>query len=337
MLRQSSKMFAAAPGNNATFFSHNPLDRLHTLRSKADALDIALAARDTARFVPFWKQKALLTVREPAALVTYSASELCTRLGVASLDQVRERLILLGQHTRTGEHFWTLELGEHFAIDAALERVGDVRLVARDLFHVPEWAAILCHARALSGWHSTHPFCSMCGAPTRIAEVGMKRACTNAACKTEHFPRTDSVVIALVTRGNDVLLGRQKVWPAGRYSCVAGFVDAGENVEQAVAREVHEETGVRVTNVRFFTSQAWPSYSQLMLGCIAEAAPDAQINLNDQELEHARWFSRDELAAAAAKPDIGFLTPGDGSLMLPGKWAIARDLIEAWLADKSRL
>lgn len=332
-------MFAAAPGNNATFFSHSKLDRLHTLRSQPDALDVALAARDTSRFVPFWKQKALLTVREPAALVTYSAAELCTRLGVASLDAVRERLILLGQHTETREHFWTLELGAdtNFAIDATVERAGDVRLVARDLFHAPEWAAVLCHARALAGWHSTHPFCSMCGSQTRIAEVGMKRVCTSDACKTEHFPRTDSVVIALVVRGEHALLGRQKVWPAGRYSCVAGFVDAGENVEQAVAREVHEETGVRVTNVRFFTSQAWPSYSQLMLGCIAEAAPDAQIHLNDKELEDARWFSRDELAAAAAKPDIGFLAPGDGTLMLPGKWAIARDLIEAWLAGKSHL
>jgi NADH pyrophosphatase NudC (nudix superfamily) len=336
MLVRSLRMsFAAAGGSNAAFFSQSPLDRLHELRSKSDAFDIAIASAATARFLPFSKQKAIVSVAEPATLISLSASELCTRVGVSSVRELAPDLILLGQHVRTKEHWWTLETGDKLTLDAATERAADVRLICRDLLSTPELAAILCHARALSGWHSSHPFCSMCGQKTAIAEVGMKRTCTS--CAAGHFPRTDPVVIALVVRGDEVLLGRQKVWPAGRYSCVAGFVDAGENIEQAAAREIHEETGVAVTRVKFFTSQAWPSYSQLMLGCVAEAAPDAVIHLNDQELEHARWFSRAEIAAAAAKADVNFMSAGDGSLTLPGEWAIARTLINAWLAKSDAI
>jgi NADH pyrophosphatase NudC (nudix superfamily) len=328
VLHKSSRLFAAGAGSNAAFFSGSPLDRLHTLRSKADGFESAIQAHATSRFVPFQKQKAIVTASEPSALVSLSASELCTRMGVSNVAELKGDLILLGQHVHTREHWWTLETGEKLTLSAD-ERVADVRLFCRELMSTPDVAAILAHARALAGWHSSHPHCSMCGHKTVLAEIGMKRACSG--CGASHFPRTDPVVISLVVRGDQVLLGRQKVWPAGRYSCVAGFVDAGENIEQAAAREIHEETGVAVTRVKFFTSQAWPSYSQLMLGCIAEATADAVINLNDEELEHARWFTRDEIAAAAAKPDVNFMSGGDGSLTLPGPWAIARDLINAWL------
>ena len=141
------------------------------------------------------------------------------------------------------------------------------------------------------------------------------------------------MAICLVWRGERCLLGRQASWPRGRYSCLAGFVDAAETFEQAAAREAHEEAGVAVRGVRYFKSQPWPNYSQLMLGGFAEAESE-RVRLNDRELEDARWFTRDEIRAALAKPEIGFLDEGDGELALPGSQAIARDLIVAWLEGK---
>lgn len=328
-------LFAAVARERATFFSQSPLDRLHTLRSRADGLAIALhdSKSNGSDIVAFINDKALVTKSTPSALVTLNFDELCQRMKIDSIDGLHPELILLGQHVRTRRLVWTFDAGSRIApLDS--ERLVDVRFLARELFHDPEAAAVLCHARALAGWHARHRYCSKCGHVTAIKEIGVKRACVT--CQAEHFPRTDPVAIALVFhRASDsVLLGRQKIWPAGRYSCVAGFVDAGESLEQAVMREVHEETGVRIHRVRFLTSQPWPNYSQLMLGCIAEAE-SLDINRNDDELEDARWFSRAELAAAAAKPDTSFMEPSDGTLMLPGKYAIARDLIEHWLANST--
>jgi NAD+ diphosphatase len=324
-------LFAAVARETPTFFSQSPLDRLHTLRSRSDGFATAmqLSLAHGQEVLPFVNEKCLVTRAAPTTLVTLNFDELCQRMQVATIDGLHPELILLGQSVRTNKLVWTLDVGARLAPGDS-ERLMDVRFVARELFHAPEAAAVLCHARALAGWHQKHPFCSKCGQPTAIAEIGVKRVC--GACKGEHFPRTDPVAIALVLhRATDsVLLGRQKIWPAGRYSCVAGFVDSGESLEQAVMREVHEETGVRVHRVRFLTSQPWPNYSQLMLGCIAEAE-SRDINRNDDELEDARWFSRAEIAVAAAKPDTSFMDASDGSLMLPGKYAIARDLIEHWL------
>ena len=210
------------------------------------------------------------------------------------------------------------------------EKLSDVRRAIAGLDG--EDAALLAHARALLGWHHRHRFCAQCGEPTRMVEGGQKRVCV-AEPKHQHFPRTDPVAICLVWRGERCLLGRQAVWPKGRYSCIAGFVDTAETFEQAAAREVHEEAGVLVRNVRYFKSQPWPNYSQLMLGGFAEATTD-EIKLNDKELEDARWFERDEIVEAMAKPQVDFFAEHDGTLLLPGKVAIAHDLIEAWLEGK---
>ena len=180
---------------------------------------------------------------------------------------------------------------------------------------VPEQEAhLLAYARALLVWRSRHRHCGVCGAPTEPRSAGHVLRCTSSSCGAEVFPRIDPAIIVLVTNGSYALLGRQASWPPGRYSTLAGFVEAGESLEEAVAREVREETGARVQSVRYFASQPWPFPASLMLGFHAQAPRD-EIRL-DSELEDARWFERAQLQS--------------GAVMLPPAHTIARRLIEAW-------
>jgi NAD+ diphosphatase len=179
---------------------------------------------------------------------------------------------------------------------------------------------LIAQATGLVNWHRRHPRCSVCGAATEIAEAGYVRRCPS--CGAMHHPRTDPVVIMLVTDGDRALLGRQARWPPGRYSALAGFVEPGESLEEAVAREVREEAGVEVRAARYQSSQPWPFPSSLMLGFVAEYAA-GEPTTRDHELEDVRWFSRDELEAIRAGSVDG--------LGLPPPIAIARRLIDAWL------
>jgi NAD+ diphosphatase len=193
----------------------------------------------------------------------------------------------------------------------------------------PADAGLAAYAAALLNWHRSHRFCANCGTETDVGEAGMVRSCPN--CRAQHHPRVDPVVIMVVADGAErVLLGRQKVWPARRYSALAGFVSPGESLEEAVVREVHEEAGVRVGRPEYRSSQPWPFPGSLMLGFIVPWE-GGDIGGADQELEDARWFSRGEVAAAAA--DDSWDTPDDGGdgLLLPPRSAIARRLIEGWL------
>lgn len=183
-------------------------------------------------------------------------------------------------------------------------------------------ATLAATARALFNWHRTHQFCAACGQPSQIAMAGWERHCP--ACNAKHFPRTDPVVIMLVTQGNSVLLGRQASWPDGMFSALAGFVEPGETLEMAVRREVHEEVGVTVGDVRYLASQPWPFPNSLMLGCIAQART-TQITL-DPELEEARWVTREQLLRSWSGEDPTLKPARAGS--------IAHALIGAWLADK---
>ena len=182
-------------------------------------------------------------------------------------------------------------------------------------------AAIAAQARSLVGWHERHPYCAACGGETRPRNGGSSRSC--AGCGAEHFPRTDPVVIVVVSRGGRALLGRSGRFPGNLFSALAGFMEAGESVEEAVRREVEEEAGVRVGAVRYVFSQPWPFPASLMIGCLAEGLSD-EITIDPQEIEDARWFSRAELAEAlAGRSDV---------LSLPQPLAIAHHLIRAWLA-----
>lgn len=182
-------------------------------------------------------------------------------------------------------------------------------------------------ARSLVGWHARHRFCPRCGHGTVLGKGGWQRSCVNAACGAHHFPRTDPVVIMSVEHDGDLLLGRQPRFPAGRYSTLAGFVEPGEGLEEAVAREIYEEAGLRVEDVRFVVSQPWPFPSSLMLACHARAL-SRDIVIDATELEDARWFSRAEVEQAMTARERG----EDGvAFSAPGKHAVAWHLIDRWL------
>ncbi|MGH2862367.1 MAG: NAD(+) diphosphatase [Solirubrobacteraceae bacterium] len=202
-----------------------------------------------------------------------------------------------------------------------------------------EEGGLAAYLVALLNWHRRHRFCANCGAATRVAEAGLSRRCPN--CRATHFPRTDPVVIMLVDDGDaNVLLGRRIGWAEGRFSILAGYVAPGETPEEAVAREVHEESGVVVHSPRYITSQPWPFPASLMLGYEASSqrnAADADPVPQEREMVEVRWFSLGQVreAAGRAHPD-GSAGQGDCGLQLPGEVSIARILIDAWVARGGR-
>ena len=188
----------------------------------------------------------------------------------------------------------------------------------------PDDAPVFAAALSLANWHRRHPYCSVCGQPTDVVRGGWSRRCPS--CSGEHFPRTDPVVIMLAEHDGRLLLGRQPQFPPGHYSALAGFVEVGETIEAAVARELHEEAGITVKDVHYIASQPWPFPSSLMIGCTATALDDA-LTIDTTELDDARWFTRDDVAAALAGRDGPFLTPP--------RFAIARTLLDDWLERTS--
>jgi NAD+ diphosphatase len=184
-------------------------------------------------------------------------------------------------------------------------------------------APLFAAALSLAWWHSRHRFCANCGASTEIERGGWSRRCPK--CCAQHFPRVDPVVIMLAEHEGRLLLGRQPQYPPGRYSALAGFVEPGESLEAAVARELQEEAGIRVADVIYVASQPWPFPSSLMIGCHARAL-EHELIIDRTELDDARWFTRDEIAAAlAGEPDAPFQPPP--------RFAIARTLLDHWLAS----
>jgi len=266
----------------------------------------AALADERSRVIPVWNSRSLV------------AEDDATRAAYLHLSQVPEErrnstdLVLLG---RCGEtHYFTYELES--ADPPPMPpgtRFEDLRLIAAAL--PMDEAGLLSYARALISWRRRHRFCGTCGATTVPAKSGHVLVCTNPSCRHEQFPRLDPAIIVLVGEGDRALLGRQASWPAGRYSTIAGFVEPGESLEDAVAREVHEETGIDVDQIEYHSSQPWPFPASLMLGFMAHALTTA-VHLRDQELEDARWFSRAEVAA-------------NGSL-LPPRQSISFRLIEDW-------
>ncbi len=180
-------------------------------------------------------------------------------------------------------------------------------------------ASLLAYARAMIYWHNQNQYCSNCGSKNISSKAGHQKTCSNLKCKTSCFPRSDPAVIMLIHKDNKVLLGRQSIWPSGMYSTLAGFVEPGETIEHAVAREVYEESGIITKNIVYHSSQPWPFHTSLMLGFFGEATND-KIIINEEEIEDVQWFSRDEL-----------LNFSQQSKSLPRKLSISRRLIEDWI------
>jgi len=185
-----------------------------------------------------------------------------------------------------------------------------------------EDAELAATARALIGWHATHGFCAVCGAPSKISHGGWQRTCPD--CNSPHFPRTDPVVIMLITHTNAVLMGRSPGWPEGMFSLLAGFVEPGETLEAAVRREVREEAGVPVGAVRYLASQPWPFPASLMIGCAGEAL-SRDLTIDPVEIEQALWITRDDMMMVFAAKHPVMKPPRSG--------AIAHFLLKNWLAD----
>lgn len=306
----------AGDGARENFYTGCGLDRADHLRRDAAWLEARLADPATV-FVPVWRNRNLVEAGARARAVWLSGAE-ATRLAGRAAG-----VMFLG---RAGDRaYFALDLSDCEAPQAEPALAGrgafeDLRAVGPVLGRGE--GAILAYARGLVYWHRRHRFCAVCGRPTRSGQGGHLRTCSQASCGASHFPRTDPAVIMLVHDGERCVLGRQKVWPDGMHSTLAGFVEPGESLEEAVAREIHEEVGLEVTELRYHSSQPWPFPSSLMLGFRARARA-GPLTVNPHELAAAGWFTRAELAAS----------PEDASFRLPRRDSIARRLIEDWLAE----
>ena len=311
-------------------FNGGVLDRAAHLRSHQDRID-ELSVSNAARFVLFWRGKILVKGESPIIIARLSA-------GSPVMKECRSEQIFLGFEGETpifaaDMSTWEPDLENsadmHGAFDDTVqthpafaddERFSDLRpIMAKLMSQDAEMAAM---GRALWSWHHSHGFCSKCGAKSVMSSAGWQRQCP--ACSSPHFPRTDPVVIMLITHGNNVLLGRSPGWPQDMYSLLAGFVEPGETVENAVRREVMEESGIEVGAVSYVASQPWPFPASLMLACQGEAL-STDITLDPVELEAARWVSREEVAQAYAgrHPELTVAREG----------AIARTVLQHWLMD----
>ncbi len=286
-------------------FAGPHVDRLKFANADPDSVARAIA-EGTARLIPVWKSRCpVIRLPSPAACLLPLESG-----PFAGID-LRE-LILLGDYR--GLAIFTKEIEAEVPPSLADgAEFADLRLAAALLPH--DEAGLVAYARAMISFRHRHCFCGSCGAATEPQQNGRVMICTREGCGTEFFPRVDPAVIVLVTDGDRALLGRQAGWPAGRYSTIAGFVEPGESLEDAVRREVLEETGIDTGVMSYQSSQPWPFPRSLMLGFRAQAL-STEIRLGDCELEDARWFHRDELATGS---------------MMPFSQSIAFRLIEEWL------
>ncbi|MDG1863249.1 MAG: NAD(+) diphosphatase [Yoonia sp.] len=306
-------------------FSGSSLDRAAELRGEA----ATLVQSDAARACVFWRGKVLL-----------DADHQLLRLPLSNpiFDATPPEAILLGRENNQlifaadisgwvpegfdpNAQIGFFDQSQHMHPACPDAQFADLRAVmmalsARD-------AELAATGKAVLEWHRSHRFCAKCGAKSEIAMGGWQRNCP--ACGMHHFPRNDPVVIMLVTHGNDVLIGRSPGWPEGMYSLLAGFIEPGETVGAAVRREVFEESGIRVGDVRLLASQPWPFPASLMLGCAGEAET-REITIDPLEIEDALWVSREDMANVFA---------GQHPTINPArKGAIAHFLLENWLADR---
>jgi len=308
--------------SSLTGFAINRLDRREDLRNQPNAVTALRHRSDTRIAVVAGETPILNRLDGDAFSVWFSHGE-TEMLGPAAEE------IFMGMAEDGSPRFGRLldkALAETLKERAELF-VTDLRSVALKRIVPEDEVGPLGEAKAVLDWHARHRFCAQCGGSTVAGASGWRRECT--ACGAMHFPRTDPVVIMLVTRGDACLLARQARFAPGMYSCIAGFVEPGETLEDAVRRESWEEAGLRVGNVRYLASQPWPFPSSIMMGCIAESLGD-EITLDMTELEEGRWFPRAEVLQMleGKHPD---------GLACPQHIAIANTLVRAWALEGERI
>jgi NAD+ diphosphatase len=329
-----NKALAGTPAPPRFGFANNPLDRLSERREDEAFVSAAWAASE-ARAVVFARDMPILR-KDGAGLAA-----LFTPAEAVEIGPARERALLGSQD---GAPIFAQLLDDSAvelrsdASDGFLDKrvlavpgrddltLIDLRTIAVQGLLMAPLIGMLGQAKAVLSWHARHRFCANCGALTRIAAAGWRRECD--VCKAQHFPRTDPVVIMLAVDGDNCLLGRQPRFPKWMYSCLAGFVEPGETIEEAVRREIREEAGIRCGTVSYLASQPWPFASSLMIGCLAEAAT-RKIKIDRVELEDARWFSKDE-----ARSMLESRHPK--RLAAPNPMAIANHILRAWVEGPER-
>lgn len=301
------------PPSRANAYTGSPIDRVSQLRDNEALVAESFTAPGTL-FVPLWRARSLVRNMAEGA----PSAVLLTTDEAAALRDAGGVWAMLGR--LNGQAVFTIDISHlEDPLPILPEPLGtliDLRALAGAL---PQHdASMLAHARGLMHWRSRHRFCGVCGQPTAPRSAGNALACTS--CGTQHFPRSDPAVIMLVTDGERALLGHSQRFPnATMYSTLAGFVEPGESLEEAVAREVFEESGIRTGRIFYHSSQPWPFPASIMLGFHAEAL-STEITIDPEELADARWFTRDQLRDPAAS-----------GISLPRPDSIARRLIEDWM------
>ena len=310
-------------------FGGSGLDRAAHLRADKAAINRALPSGE---FILFWRGKPLLSGEDKRTLA---------RLPLATIQAIdaSSEYVFLGIDNETPVFAtqvdaWSPEDVDFASLGAFLDPseqrhpdlpesmcFAELRAVMSELS--PRDAELVSSAKAILSWHDSHRFCSRCGKPSDMAMSGWQRDC--GSCGGQHFPRTDPVVIMLVTSGNSVLLGRSPGWPEGMYSCLAGFVEPGETIEAAVRREVFEESGIRVGRVDYLASQPWPFPTTMMIGCLGRAET-TDITIDPNELDDAIWVTKEEIVASFS---------GESATIKPArKGSIAHFILWNWVADR---
>ncbi len=300
------------------FYSGVGLDRADHLRNDEAWLSARLEDSST-RFVAVWRSRNLVVPGGAARPVWLEGA------AAAALLERADSLTFLGldaQRAYVAFDLSHLEMPEQEPAIVGRGEFQDLRAIGPVMAR--QEGALLAYARGLMHWHRRHRFCGACGSETESRRGGHLRACLDAACGLQHFPRTDPAVIMLVHDGERCVLGRQKIWPPGMHSTLAGFVEPGESLEEAVAREIEEEVGLKLdlAEIAYQSSQPWPFPSSIMLGFHARAEA-AALKPNFEEIESAAWYTRDQLRNS----------PEDESFRLPRRDSIAWRLIEDWLAE----
>ena len=310
-------------------FSNNPLDRVSYLRSDPEWIK-KMITDSKSMFVPFSKGQPFVSTI--SGLTSKSALE--NQLSPAWFpynffdNQIIENSIIIFLGLLDDIAFFAIDLSK---INDPENQVNLINMGSfEDLMALSSQPiesgelAMLGQAKAIFEWHNSHTYCSRCGEKSNIVEGGYKRVCNH--CKAEHFPRTDPVVIMLATYNDHAFLGRQKRFPPGMYSALAGFIEPGESIEEAVARELNEEAGIIINDATYHSSQPWAFPNSLMIGCIAESTSE-KFKLDEIEIDEGRWFSRDELRKAINGDE-------NSKFFVPPKMAIAHHLIKAFVDNK---